>query len=100
MTTATATDPAALTTGQLATAVSRLGVLGMPALADWIHADGERAERPEVEAVVRDVLALTASDLGYHAVPGHPDAGEVRRRGTRTRLLLRWADDPRYDDGT
>jgi hypothetical protein len=89
-----------VTTGDANTALSRLSTLGLPKLADWLMEPGrgDRLDRPAVQAMIRDVVALTADELGYRAVPGHPDAGQVRRLGTRTRLLIRWATDPTYRD--
>lgn len=91
---------APLTTGDLATVVSRLTVLGMPRLADWLHADPEQAETPQGESVCRDVLGLTPGHLGYGHPPGTRTAAAIARvrRATRTALLITWATDPWYAD--
>lgn len=103
MTAATADAAPAPATGGVNTALSRLDTLGMPKLADWLMEPGrgDRLDRPAVQAMIRDVVALTADDLGYRVDPDGPDpdrAGMHVRRATRTRLLIRWATDPAYAD--
>lgn len=88
-------DDQPLTTGWVNAALSRLSALGLPKIADWIQADLEALERPAVEEMVRDVLDVTADELGY----GLP-AAECRRARDRVRfeLLALWATEPRYAD--
>lgn len=89
-----------LTTGDVNTALGRLCSLGITKVCDWIMQPGrgDRCERPAVEALIRDVCALSPWQMGYDVPPGErgPAALARQRLATRTMLLLRWNTDPVY----
>lgn len=89
------TDP--LTTGDVNAALSRLSVLRLPKIADWIQRHPDVCEWAEVDAMIRDVLDLTPWQMGY-GEPDKPRTTAATRDATRTALLIRWATDPWYAD--
>jgi len=94
-------DP--LTVSWANAALGRLYSLGLTKLCDWLMEPGcgERLEDAGVEAILREVLALTPFQLGYDVPRGErgPAARYRQRQATRAWLLLRWCTDPMYCAG-